>query len=387
MTGSASSWPDTGQSRRRRYHRRPQLADGVEAIVHFFPIAPVGPSRSTVPVELLRPPEPRTRQTEADHEEGVAARGACSPSRRGRDLTQTTDELVNDGKNTDNVTTQSMGYDRKSYSPLKQINTSNVKRLVPVWSASLMNDLGELAAPTIYNGVMYVINGKWTFAHRRRDGPADLAHAGRARTGRRSGAAITRGAATIYNGKLFRVTIDNHLLALDMKTGKQVWNQKFADGEGGLLRHRRAHRRQRRADFRHGRRRVDDARVPRRLGSGDRQEAVAPLHDSGAGRAGIGDVAEGQRRLEVRRRADVALGFLRSRSSISSTGASATPSRTIRGRAARSTACTRRACSPSGRRPARSSATSSTRRTTSTTSTAPTSRCSPTSGSTASRAR
>ena len=27
-----------------------------------------------------------------------------------------------------------------------------------------MNDQGELAAPTIYNGVMYVINGKWTFA-------------------------------------------------------------------------------------------------------------------------------------------------------------------------------------------------------------------------------
>ena len=79
-------------------------------------------------------------------------------------FTQTTEELVNDGKNTENVTTQSMGYDRKSYSPLKQINKSNVKRLVPIWSASLMNDLGELAAPTVYNGVMYVINGKWTFA-------------------------------------------------------------------------------------------------------------------------------------------------------------------------------------------------------------------------------
>src|SRR5580765_8909028 len=77
---------------------------------------------------------------------------------------QTTDELVNDGKNTENVTTQSMGYDRKSYSPLKQINKSNVKRLVPLWSTSLMNDQGELAAPTIYNGVMYAINGKWTFA-------------------------------------------------------------------------------------------------------------------------------------------------------------------------------------------------------------------------------
>jgi len=77
---------------------------------------------------------------------------------------QTTDELVNDGKNPANVTTQSMGYYRQSYSPLKEINKSNVKRLVPVWSASLMNDMGELAAPTVYNGVMYVINGKWTFA-------------------------------------------------------------------------------------------------------------------------------------------------------------------------------------------------------------------------------
>src|ERR1700674_4701751 len=77
---------------------------------------------------------------------------------------QTTQELVNDGRNTDNVTTQSMGYDRKSYSPLKQINKSNVKRLVPVWSTSLMNDSGELSAPAVYNGVMYVINGRFTFA-------------------------------------------------------------------------------------------------------------------------------------------------------------------------------------------------------------------------------
>jgi len=70
---------------------------------------------------------------------------------------QTTDELNSDGKNPANVTTQSMGLDRKSYSPLKQITRSNVKRLVPVWNASLSNEQGELAAPTVYNGVMYVI--------------------------------------------------------------------------------------------------------------------------------------------------------------------------------------------------------------------------------------
>src|ERR1700752_388695 len=78
--------------------------------------------------------------------------------------TQTKEELVNDGKNTENVTTQSMGYDRKSYSVLAQINKTNIKRLVPIWNTSLMKALGELAQPTIYNGVMYVINSKWTFA-------------------------------------------------------------------------------------------------------------------------------------------------------------------------------------------------------------------------------
>src|SRR5262252_4035413 len=147
-------------------------------------------------------------------------------------FTQTNEELVKDGKNTENVTTQSMGYDRKSYSPLNQINKSNVKRLVPIWSTSLMNDQGELAAPTIYNGVMYVINGKWTFALDVETGrqiwrtPVEIEDGV-------THAAFHRGAATIYNGKLFRVTIDNHVLALDMKTGKQLWNQKFADSKEG----------------------------------------------------------------------------------------------------------------------------------------------------------
>ncbi len=132
----------------------------------------------------------------------------------------------------DNVTTHSMGNDRKSYSPLKQVNRANVKRLVPLWTTSLWNDTGELAAPAIADGVMYVINGRWTFA-------LDV------RTGRQIwrtpvvleqgtvGATITRGGPVLYNGKLFRVTYDNHLVALDMKNGKEIWNQKFADKKDG----------------------------------------------------------------------------------------------------------------------------------------------------------
>ena len=147
-------------------------------------------------------------------------------------LAQTTEELVNDGNNTENVITQSMGYDRKSYSPLEQINRSNINRLVPIWNASLMNNLGELAAPTIYKGVMYVINGQWTFAIDVETGrqiwrtPVALEPETRR-------AAFNSDAPTIYKGKLFRVTVDNHVLALDMQTGEELWNQKFADSSEG----------------------------------------------------------------------------------------------------------------------------------------------------------
>jgi alcohol dehydrogenase (cytochrome c) len=149
---------------------------------------------------------------------------------------QTAEDLLNKGGNTENVTTFGMGYDLKMYSPLKQINKSNVKRLVPVWSFSTSNDMGDLSQPTIYNGVMYVVNGNWTFA-------IDVA------TGRQiwrtpvnfdrgalrvaGGGALMRGPATIYNGKLFRQALDAHVIALDMKTGKEIWRQKYADFKEG----------------------------------------------------------------------------------------------------------------------------------------------------------
>src|SRR6266705_3992691 len=115
-----------------------------------------------------------------------------------------------------------MGYDLRMYSPLKEINKANV--------------MGEHSQPTIYNGVMYVVNGNWTFA-------IDVA------TGRQiwrtpvqyergalrvaTSGALMRGPATIYQGKLFRQTVDAHVLALDMKTGKEIWKQKYADWKEG----------------------------------------------------------------------------------------------------------------------------------------------------------
>jgi alcohol dehydrogenase (cytochrome c) len=154
----------------------------------------------------------------------------------GHATAQTVQELIDNPKNGENVTTFGMGYHLNQYSSLNQINKSNIKRLVPIWSTSLSNDAGELAQPTIYNGVMYVVNGHWTFALDVATGqliwrtPVEYERAA-ARVGQPG--VIMRGGAAIYDGKLFRETIDCHVVALDMKTGKEIWKQKFADYKEG----------------------------------------------------------------------------------------------------------------------------------------------------------
>ena len=55
-------------------------------------------------------------------------------------------DLVNDGSNTDHVLTYGMGYSQNRYSTLSQINKTNVKKLVPVWSLGLENNLGDAVA-------------------------------------------------------------------------------------------------------------------------------------------------------------------------------------------------------------------------------------------------
>src|SRR5262249_56337283 len=43
---------------------------------------------------------------------------------------------------------------------------------------------------------------------------------------------VNRGAA-LFDGKLFRTTLDAHVIALDLKTGKEVWRTKSADPKDG----------------------------------------------------------------------------------------------------------------------------------------------------------
>ena len=79
---------------------------------------------------------------------------------------QTQEELNKDGRggSTDNVLTYGMGYHQQRYSPLNKINKGNVKRLVPVWSASTGADTGEQGQPFVHNGVIYTANVKQVIA-------------------------------------------------------------------------------------------------------------------------------------------------------------------------------------------------------------------------------
>ncbi|MGZ5121993.1 MAG: PQQ-dependent dehydrogenase, methanol/ethanol family [Burkholderiales bacterium] len=149
---------------------------------------------------------------------------------------QTQSELSNDGKNTDNVLTYGMGYHQNRYSPLRQINKRTVKRLVPIWSTSLGSNYGEQGQPLVYNGVLYAANAESTTAIDVSTGkqlwrtPVDFDSA----TPRVVCCGISNKGPALYEGKVFRGTLDAHIVALDAQTGKQLWKTKVAEWKEGF---------------------------------------------------------------------------------------------------------------------------------------------------------
>ena len=148
---------------------------------------------------------------------------------------QTADQLVKGATDTSNVLNYGMGYNLQRFSPLTQINKDTAKNLVPVWNYSFADDRSEESQPLVYQGVIYVTTHNATMAVDAKTGkqiwktkveyPAE--------TPRIVCCGIINRGAALFDGKVFRTTLDANVIALDAKSGKELWRQKAADIKEG----------------------------------------------------------------------------------------------------------------------------------------------------------
>jgi alcohol dehydrogenase (cytochrome c) len=124
-------------------------------------------------------------------------------------------------------------YDGWGYSPLDQIWTANVAGLQPAWVVSTGVTNGHEAPPIVNNGVMFVATpGNQVIALDAKTGallwrykrplPEDvvLLHG------------TSRGVA-LFGDKVFFAAAEAVLVALDARTGKELWTAIVADNKGG----------------------------------------------------------------------------------------------------------------------------------------------------------
>lgn len=124
-------------------------------------------------------------------------------------------------------------YASTRYSELDQINADNVGQLQVAWTFSVGVDRGQEAAPIVVGDTMYVVGPhpndlfaldatdgtlKWVYSP-----PTALAAIGVACCD-----VVNRGAA-YADGKIFFNTLDNHTVAVDAETGKEVWHTKLGE--------------------------------------------------------------------------------------------------------------------------------------------------------------
>src|SRR5688572_9381231 len=151
------------------------------------------------------------------------------------------DEVMKLQKDPNNWAMQLGDYSGKRYSPLDQITTQNVKNLKVDWSFSTGVLRGHEGGPLVIGDVMYVhtpfpnlvyalsIKEKgrilWKYEPRQDPNVIPVMCCD----------TVNRG-VTYADGKIFLAQADNTLVALDAKTGEEVWKVKNGDaGKGETL--------------------------------------------------------------------------------------------------------------------------------------------------------
>lgn len=123
-------------------------------------------------------------------------------------------------------------YREQRYSPLDQINSSNVAQLGLAWSFSTDHNRGLEATPIIADGVMY-FSGNWSTVYAVDAKTGTLLWKYDPQVPKEWGKmaccdVVNRGVA-IYAGKVFFGTLDARLIALDATTGEPIWEVQTAD--------------------------------------------------------------------------------------------------------------------------------------------------------------
>ncbi len=121
------------------------------------------------------------------------------------------------------------------FSPLEQISKENVQRLRPVWTLSTgLHDAFE-ASPIVVDGVMY-FSTPWNHLYAVNAATGDIYWHFVWRTENPSlplcCGAVNRGVG-VGDGKVIMATLDAHLVALDARSGKLVWDTVLADPAQG----------------------------------------------------------------------------------------------------------------------------------------------------------
>src|SRR6266436_1978722 len=144
------------------------------------------------------------------------------------------------------------------FSPLNQINRQNVHQLQLTWSWAMDDTGAQEATPLVYDGIMYLPNPRgviqaldaatgdliWEYrpAAPAREPAPRAAGAGEQSVIPRLSQAPAAGAGdgrgiqkniAIYDDKIFATTNEAHIVAVDAKTGKLVWDTAVADPKLG----------------------------------------------------------------------------------------------------------------------------------------------------------
>src|SRR5690606_18664603 len=115
------------------------------------------------------------------------------------------------------------------YSPLDQIDTANVANLRIAWAQALPAGV-NMNEPLVRDGVLYVFGyGDQVFAFDAASGRQLWRYQRKLAEGTPLN---SRKTIALYGDKLYTATSDNHMVALDARTGEPVWDSAIPGSEG-----------------------------------------------------------------------------------------------------------------------------------------------------------